>query len=444
MKKGKKLIAILTFFALNVMICMAATAHIYVSPSGSDLSDGGKRAPLKTPAQALIKVRQMHKRDTVYIHLADGVYPLDEPLRLRAEDSGTEDSPLVIVADHPGKAFLSGGKNIDMNERMVGLNWWKEQPVVGNHTVEVRQLWRGGEKVPHSSLVPLDSLMEIAGFSRERQELWIQAADFDPVLDLIYGSRLGLAEDERIMRAVKSEEIRGLEFVACTERTFSVLRVRNFWVDGDLVKFTFHNPESRVLFSRPEMPLFYNMIGGYSLVYPGTWYQDPKDGSIVYDPDEADRAAGHNDASTPFVIPVLEHLVQIQGSDADPVHHIIFRGVAFEYTAWLHPARSGAVTVPGGNYMLTGGLVDRQEAAVSIACAHHVDFADCQFLHIGATAIDYQPGCSQGSVTGCHFSDIGGSAIATPKNPGESGFRILRNTFEGLSNEIWFSDAIRQ
>ncbi len=444
MKNDKKLIAILTFFALNVIFGMAATSHIYVSPTGSDLSDGGKKAPLKTPAHALVKARQMHKRDTVFIHLADGVYLLDEPLRLRTEDSGSSESPLVIVADHPGKAILSSGKQLEMKERTVGLSWWKEQPVVGNHTLEVRQLWRGGEKVPHASLVPLDSLIEISGFSRERQELWIPVDSFDPVLDLIYGSRLGVAEDERIMRSVKEEEIRGLEFIACTERTFSVLRVKNFRIDGNVVKFSFHNPESRVLFSRREMPLFFNLNGGYSLVYPGTWYQDPKDGSIVYDPDEADRAAGRNDASTPFVVPMLENLVQVQGAADAPAHHIIFRGVKFEYSGWLHPVHSGVVTVPGGDYLLMGGHVDRQEAAVCVRYAHHVDFADCLFSHIGATAIDFQSGCSQSSITGCHFSDIGGSAIATPRNPSEYGFHILRNTFEDISNEIWFSDAIRQ
>lgn len=438
------LIAIIAMFAISTLALMASPVHIYVSPQGHDQADGSRKSPLQTPAKALIMARQMHKRDTVYVHLADGIYQLEETLRLRAEDSGTDESPLIIVADHPGKAVLSGGRPLDMSGRMESLNWWMGHPVDGHRVPEVRQLWRDGVKVPRASLVPLDSLIEITGLSRERRELWITAQSFDPVLDLIAGSRLGLADDESIMQTVKEEEIRGMEFVACTQKSMSVLRVKNFWLDGSTVKVSFHDPESRLLFEQPELPQFCNVMGGYSLVIPGAWYQDPKDGSVVYDPDEEDRVAGQQaSASAHFVYPVLEQLVEVCGRHDSPVHHIIFRGIAFQHTGWAHPSTHGLVTNPGGSYLLTGGHVDRQEAAVRVSDAHHVEFADCQFSHLGATAIDFLPSSSQGCITGCSFVDIGGSAIATPSDPVALGFRIQRNSFDDIANEIWFSDVLR-
>lgn len=439
--KDKRSILFLTLFLLVLQPLMSAT-HIYVSPSvGHDMNDGSKKRPLHSLLQALIKARQSSRKDTLFIHLADGIYQFDETLQLRSEDSGTASAPTVIVADNVGKAVFSGGMKLDMSQRMVSLNWWMGRPLVGHKTIDVRQLWRGDKKIPHASLAPLDSILELSGISRERRELWVPIESFDPVLDLVYGSRLGFAEDESIMEEVKQEELQGMELIACTEKTMSVLRVKNFQVDGKNVRLTFHDPESRLLFSQPEMPLFFNMIGGYSAVIPGCWYQDPKDGSIVYDPDEEERSAGQH-VSAPFIMPVLEHLVKVQGTDEDPVHHIIFRGITFQYTAWRHTVSSGIVTVPGGGYLLNGGYVDRQEAAVVIRNAHNIEFANCEFSHIGATAIDYEPGCHHGSVTGCQFFDIGGSAIATPKSPADKGFRIQRNTFDDIANEIWFSDAI--
>lgn len=440
----KHLTFLLTLITLLIQPLMAAS-HIYVSPSGSDLNDGSRKHPLLTPVRALVKAREMPRRDTLFIHLADGVYRLDETLQLRSEDSGTPDAPTVIVADHPGKAIFSGGMQLDMSGRMESLNWWMGRPTVGHRTAEVRQLWRGDRKMPHASLVPFDSIIELKSIDIAQRELCVSVESFDPILDLIYGSRLGFAEDESIMNSVKAEEIQGLELIACTQRTMAVLRVKNFRVDGKTIRLTFHEPESRLLFSQPEMPLFFNLTGGYSLAFPGLWYQDPKDGSVVYYPEDEERSAGRNASvvGEPFTMAVLERLVQVSGQPADPVHHIIFRGISFMYSAWNRPSRTGVLTVPGGNFLLNGGYEERQEAAIVMRDAYNIEFADCEFRHLGATAIDYLPGCHHGSVTGCHFTDVGGSAIATPLAPAGLGFRIQRNTFEDLANEIWFSDAIR-
>lgn len=437
-----RLILLLTTLLMACTDAASAATHLYVSPSGSDQNDGSRKRPFLTPSRALDQARQASRRDTLFIHLADGTYQLDETLQLRAEDSGTAKSPTVIVADHPGKAIFSSGVKLDMSGRMESLNWWVGRPRFGHRAPQVYQLWRAGQKVPHASLVPLDSIVEFTGSSRERRELWVSTECFDPVLDLIYGSRLGFAEDESIMNTVKAEEIAGMELIACTEHDMARLRVKNFRVDSKNVRLTFHEPESRLLFSRAELPKFGNVIGGYSLVIPGCWYQDPKDASIVFDPDDADRATGHAKGA-PFIIASLERLLQIQGTADASVHHIIFRGITFQYAAWTHMAEAGFVGQPGGDYLTSRGFTERQEAAIVITHGHHIDFADCQFLHFGATAIDYAPGCTECQVTGCHFQDLGGSAIATPTEPASRGFRIQRNTCDDIANEVWYSDAIR-
>ncbi|MDE6465773.1 MAG: right-handed parallel beta-helix repeat-containing protein, partial [Duncaniella sp.] len=93
-------------------------ADVYVSPSGRDSNNGTSPETAKaTLTSALRQAREMRRlnapgvEEGVTIHMADGVYPLYEPVFVRPEDSGTPTSPTVITST--GGACLSGGVRID-------------------------------------------------------------------------------------------------------------------------------------------------------------------------------------------------------------------------------------------------------------------------------------------------------------------------------------------
>lgn len=181
----------------------------------------------------------------------------------------------------------------------------------------------------------------------------------------------------------------------------ALLRIKNIRMDGDKAIVTFKNPESRWEFAHP-------------------WPQPVFDG---------DRGVSTFCIVKPQQQDMLNRLVTIEGTEAEPVHDIEFRNVAFRNAAWERPYRYGHVTLQGGfpiidAYKLTEneglpwakGLenqawVARPEAAVSITWAQRVDFQSCEFSHLASTALDYVIGCSDITIQDNRFTDIGGTAI---------------------------------
>ena len=97
-------------------------------------------------AEALKQAREWRRLNSqeiaggIRIHLADAVYPLQKPLFIRPEDSGTKDSPTIIMG-----GTLSGGIAVTDWKREGNL-WVAEAPRDGNRIVYTRQLWVNGRK----------------------------------------------------------------------------------------------------------------------------------------------------------------------------------------------------------------------------------------------------------------------------------------------------------
>lgn len=457
----------------------ASDVHIYAGPQ------------TKTPHEALREARELrrlHKvgdHDTLFIHLADGVYRLGETLLLRPEDSGTPTSPTVIVADHAGKAVLSGGMELAMSfvsQRPDRLTCRPSRE--GRQTLLVRQLWQGEQKVAHSSLVPLDSMITMADFRREEREIWVRRSDIARLLQPVAGYSA---------EAMLARETHNLEMLVHQRWATAILRVQSVSLDGEMARFSFCEPESRLEFEHPwPQPVIgedrgdgrlvtssFNLLGGEMLHEPGTWYQDTQTGLLTYFPKagEEARVSIFDGCGTvtlqgePFVAPVLERLVEVSGSLERPVHDIIFRGVSFQHSAWTRPSEQGHVTLQGGMYLLDAyklqipGLpekeylenqawIERPEAAVTVRGGRHIDFVDCDFRHLGATGLDYVWADSACVVRGCTFEDVGGTALALGAFPDRGfethvpfrpvnmqelccDFLIEQNVITNATNEDW-------
>ena len=454
--------------ALSGSICLAEPVHIYASPVGL------------SPHEALREAREMrrlHKvgaSDTLYIHLAEGTYYLGETLFIRPEDSGTPTSPTVIVGSSYGlKSVLSGGMPLvftgDAETHIL-----KSSPIVGRQKINVRQLWKGVRKLPHASLVPLDSMIQIVDFRKDKREIWIPRKAFDPVLC-----------------SASPDEVMNLEMILHQRWAIARLRVKHYAVVDDTVRLLFLEPESRLEFEHPwPQPVVnedrgdgvkstssFNLLGGAAFLKPGTWYQDNLTGDIFYQQDvkltreDAVLKYGPDGYAEPVIAPVLQTIVEVNGSLERPVHDIIFRNVSFQHAAWNRPSFKGHVTLQGGMYLLDAyklqipGLpekdylenqawIERPEAAVSVRGGQRINFEGCEFTHLGATGLDYVWADSACVVKSCHFHDIGGTALALgafpdrgfetrvpfrPVNMRErcSDFLIADNVIEDVTNEDW-------
>lgn len=462
----------LSAFTMGMLLTVsfAFAGEIWVSPAGNDRSAGSRKMPLRTVAQALRQAREWRRLSDpavaggIYIRLERGVYPLEETLFLRPEDSGTQSSPTVIEAVEPGKAVISGGIRVTGWKRPAefpsglpavakGKIWVADAPIKGNRIVESRQLWVNGRKAVRAAWLEKGTMERMLDFDTEKEEIWIPT----PAIE-------GLDKESR------------LEMTVHQRWAIAILRVKEWEVQGERTRVTFHQPESRLEFQHPwPQPVIGGEKGNSSFTLgnairlldrPGEWYQEYPSGKIYYWPED-----GTDLATAEVMVPALEALLEVDGSLSRPVSHLTFKGVRFEYASWMRPSTQGHVTLQGGMYLRDAyklavpGLpekaelenqawIERPEAALRIRGAQHINFLRCTFKHLGATGLDYEWAVSNCRVEGCLFTDIGGTALAVGAFPSGgyethvpyvpahkeeycSDIRVANNLITEVTNEDW-------
>ncbi|MGC4075071.1 MAG: right-handed parallel beta-helix repeat-containing protein [Nibricoccus sp.] len=461
---------------LMVLTCgvgaFAAPAEIWVSPTGDDVAAGTAEKPMKSPWLAVRKARDLRRTgdaaamgEGVRILLKGGVYALEDTIRLRPEDAGTEKAPTVFEAAKGERPVLSGGVAVSGWRKADGVasekfpetvraNLWEaDVPFFQGRPVEMRQLWVNGRKAVLARAQNGEDMERLLEWDRVKETATVRAAALGGV----------------------TEAVRGLEMLILQQWEIAILRVKSVRVDGEKAVLTFHSPESRIQFEHPwpqpimkegnNAPFFLSGAAVF-LDQPGEWWADEKAGKVYYAPREGERME-----SVDAVTPALETLVEIGGSLERPVTHVTFRGIEFAHGAWTRPGRAGHVPLQAGmamteSYKLTPKgtpdwrSLDNQEwlsrmpASVVVRNAANVRFVRCRFERGAGTGLDYVKGTQGGAVEGCVFRDLGGSGLQLgsfqdedeeshlPYTPEDkrvvcSGTRIANNLFTDCATEDW-------
>ncbi|NDV83271.1 right-handed parallel beta-helix repeat-containing protein [Bacteroides sp. 51] len=477
MKKNYVFCLLAFLFALP-----ALAGEIWVSPSGKDSNPGTEEAPFLTITQALKQAREWRRlsdpsvQKGICIILEDGVYQQERTIFIRPEDSGIDESPTRIIAARGAKPVISGGINITNWKRLSpsaapaglpaaakGKVWVADSPIVGNRLLEFRQLWINGNKAVRASQFEPGKMERMIDFVPDKEEIWIPTPDIAFVASCMETSPGRVAPTQ-------------MEMVVHQRWATAILRVKDFDVQGEKTRVTFHQPESQLEFAHPWPQPVIGGEKGNSAFYlcnaielldtPGEWYRDYPTGKVYYWPRE-----GEDMEKASAIVPVLEQLVWIDGTLERPVSHIHFENISFEHTGCMRPSYQGHVTLQGGMYLIDAyklqipGLpekaslenqawIARPEAAIRIRGAYDVDFTGCTFQHLASTGLDYEWAARYSTVKDCHFTDIGGTALMlgafpsggfethvpyTPQNPQElcSHIRISNNLITEVTNEDW-------
>ena len=447
-------------------------AEIWVSPSGSDDNPGTQDQPMGTILMAQRKARNLRRLNDpsvkagINIILKDGIYPLQEPLRFRPEDSGTPTSPTLMQAAPNENPILSGGIHLKdwkkVSARVPGLPeaaqgrvWVTDAPRPGGRLLEFRQMWVNNQKAQRASTLNDGILDRILSVDKKKEVLWIPVPK------------------------IQVRNVEAVEFVIHQWWAIAVLRVKSLDVQDDKACVTFWQPESRIEFEHPWPAPFIdedkNKNGNSAfylanaiefLTQPGEWFEDLKTGKVYYWP-----RPGEDLNQAQVVVPLLETLVQIQGTLDNPVAHLQFQGITFEHTSWLRPSRAGHVPLQAGMYLLDAyklrpaGTPDkdylenqawlgRPPAGVTVRNAHHIQFERCRFQHMASAGLDFISGTHHDLVQGCIIRDIAGNGIQMgyfgdaafeahlPYNPTDLREvcrfeRITNNVVTDCTNEDW-------
>jgi hypothetical protein len=430
-------------FRYNILLALsllgAAPAHaadIWVAPTGSDHNPGTQTQPLATPNAALRQARDLRRLHDasvtggVHIWLKGGEYQLTEPWFFRPEDAGTADSPTIVAAAPGERPVLSGGVSITGWHKAVGKIaglpaaaqgqvWVAAAPLLAGRALNFRQLWLNGRKATRARTPNNNNLPRLLTWDTDKRETTVSATALS-----------GVTQPGQ------------LEMVLHQMWAVNVLRVKTLAVQGDKTRVTFQEPESRIQFEHPWPRPIINGKNGSSAFYltnaielldqPGEWFYDAPHGQVYYWP-----RPGENLTTAQVVAPALETVVRVAGTLDQPVSYVQFKGLTFAYTTWLRPSEQGHVPLQAGMYLLDGyslakpgtpdkaGLenqawIGRPPAGVEVRGAHHTRFERCQFLHMGATALDYQSGTHDDVISGCTVRDVAVNGIQMGKFSDES------------------------
>ena len=289
----------------------------------------------------------------------------------------------------------------------------KESPLVIRGSGKHKSVLCGDARQQHTQLFPKEGMERMIGFNTTDRTITIPTPP-KKILDT-----------------------KNLEMVVHQRWAIAILRVMDIRVLNDSVaEVSFMEPESRLEFEHPwPQPVIGGERGNSSFMLRTT---EQRDG--------------------------IEQLAIIDGAS-----YVRFEGLAFENTCWNRPLHQGHVTLQGGFPLVDAyklkenpglpwdeGLenqawIERPVSAITVRNAREVNFTNCQFQHLGATALDYES-IEGGTIADCSFEDIGGTAIMAgsfAESPREvhrpyddlvnkcTGLNIIRNIIHDATNEDW-------
>jgi len=407
----------------------AAVTSIHVSPSGDDANPGTEDRPVKSLGRARNLARALNASMSadIAVVLADGVHRLTEPLRLDAQDSGSNGYKVIYRAASGARPVISGGVRITGWKKIdAAKNLWSAPAPAGLDNT--RQLYIDGVRAHRTHARPPVALtITDTGYtaSSDTMARWRNPKDIEFVWtggDSLWSERNSSSPGPWTEPRCPVASISGT----------TITMAQPCW-DNDTKRVTFppdqHGGRTVNLVgggnvaTKPEyIENAYELLGP-----PGEWYFDRNARTIFYVP-----RPGEDLTTADVEAPVLEVLLAGQGTADQPIHDIVFSGLQFSYATWLFPSSPEGFSEVQANYTVTGqkgyatqALCDlvtpkgscpyaawtKIPANVQIAFGAKIQFLDDAFVHLGAAGLDLGTGSQGNMVQGSVFTDISGNAL---------------------------------
>jgi hypothetical protein len=394
----------------------SARTTIVVSPTGNDHARGTADRPLRTLPAAQARARAAARSGrAVTVELEGGTYRLDRPLRFTAADSGTHSGPVTWTAARGAHPVISGGRDV---------SGWKAFDPTRN--IFVARVAKGQDS---RQLYRDDQAASRAAIKIARSDVTVTPSGMQ-INNAALGYLATLPDQNRI--EVESQD-------SFTDRYAPVQKISGTTVTMQQPAWQNNNWGYDTL-AHPFAGGQLFLENAYAFLQEGQWYLDPAAGKLYYR-----AASGENPNGESFVLPSLESLVQIAGTYAHPVHDLTFSGIQFSYSTWLSPGSAiGYADQQNGAFIpkaypqpadyLTSCQSGCKEfegarngwnqmpAAVQVAAATRIRFADDTFAHLGqvglglgldadANAARIGLGVTDTTVHHNLFTDLGGAGV---------------------------------
>ena len=371
-----RLIKTSAILLLSLVLNVANAADIYVSPNGSDSNKGTKKKPFATILAAKNAASKYAGKESVTVHVADGVYYLAETLVFKPDDSGTEKYPIVFKAENEGRAVLSGGTKLDLSWKPYRDGIYQASTP---KSLKIDQLFvnsknqRMARYPNYDASKKTDAYQGFAAdaFSKERAAGWKNP-------------------EGAYIHAMHAKLWGGYHYIITGKNADGEITYEGGWQNN------------RQMGMHPEFRMVENIFE--ELDAPGEWFHDAKTNTLYYLPE-----ANTDLAKATVEVVRLKQLVEFHGSIDKPVKYITLQGFVVRHAARTFMEtkepmlRSDWTIFRGGAFMLTG--------------TENIQILDCEFDQVGGNAIFVSNYNRRTLVKGNHIHDTGASGICFIGDP---------------------------
>lgn len=409
---------VLTMIPASVAASPDSHQEIFVSASSQN-GNGTAEAPFPNIQSAVNHIREIRSNaDTrttdVTVSIKGGSYQLSSPIVLSCDAFGKNNGHTVFRAVPGEKVIISGGAKLTgwnetadaagLPEVAKGHVWSAPLPETAMNYDGIRQLWVNGVRMKRASSFDDYAMSRIIKADKDNRQLIVPAAPTSLV------------------------NAPNLEMTIIQDWVINFMRVNKMQTENGRTAVTFKDPEGTIEFKRPWPILradetshsnhFYYFSNAIELLNrPQEWFCDQTAGKLYYWP-----RYNETPATIDAVVPVLETLVDIDGTLDNLVSGVEFNGITFEHTSWERPSQMGHVPLQAGQYIIDAysdptvaagnvAYLGRPSAGVRVRNAENITFRGCDFRHMASSGVDFESGTRNVTVQGCTFNDIGGNSI---------------------------------
>jgi hypothetical protein len=349
-------------------------AEIHVAPQGNDTNPGTTASPLASLAAAQRQARAFAGHEPVTVFLHGGVHYLPETLHFTPADSGTAQFPVLYAAAPGAQPVVSGGVRLT-------LEWtpWRDGIFQARTPAGLAfdQLFLNGQRLPMARYPNYDPQAQHFGgtaadaLAPERVARWS-----DPAGGYVHAMHSALWGD--------------MHWRILGKKADGTLELEGGWQNNR--PSPMHKQFRFVENIREELDA------------PGEWFQDHQSGTLYLFP-----PAGVELKTATVEAVRLRHLVEFDGTPAQPVKFITLRGLTFRHAARTfmenrEPILRSDWTVYRGGALLLGGAED-------------VAIEACDFDQLGGNAIFVSNYNRRIAVRGCLIRESGANGVAFVGDP---------------------------
>lgn len=380
-----RLVCVLFLFLFSFAVAATKTAPVLITVS----PDG----PISSFRQAVEEVRK--HRDglrPIIVEFRAGTYPMTEPVVFGPRDSGTKQAPIIYRAKKGEEVVLSGGRVLTGWEDRGGGLWSLGIPEVAEGKWYFEQLYIGGRRA-----IRCREPDEFYFYTEEPVDMALDSATGKPE-SMEHRAFIASAGDIEALRKVSKERLADVTLTMYNSWETANPRVQSIDFERRMIQFT--GPTNAKLMRWEPRQRYHIENYREALDRPGEWFLD-RDGTLYYMP-----LPGEDPRRLETVAPVAPALMRFEGNvekdrPEGHIEYLRFEGLKFRHSAYVVPPRGD----PGGQSALSIPF-----STVLDGCSN-VEFTDCQWAHIGGSAVRFHQACADCRFIGNEVYDLGANGV---------------------------------